>query len=103
MMTIASRFADLPCEVWRSKRDSRCDALQTLAFSILSDADMPEVRIATEFRWFLNWRAPAVLPDVRWSGIRFRRGRQTRTSGRVERIHRHKTGALIRAAVRLGH
>jgi farnesyl diphosphate synthase len=35
------------------------DALQTLAFSILSDAPMADVLTGTGWRWFPNWRRPA--------------------------------------------
>ncbi|MTH44690.1 (2E,6E)-farnesyl diphosphate synthase [Intestinirhabdus alba] len=79
------------------------DALQTLAFSIISDAPMPEVsdrdRIA-----MLSELASA-------SGIAGMCGGQAldlEAEGRqvsletLECIHRHKTGALIRAAVRMG-
>ena len=79
------------------------DALQTLAFSILSDADMPEVSDRDRISMISELAsAQRYCRNVRWSGIRFRCGRQTRTSGRTRAYHRHKTGALIRAAVRLG-
>jgi farnesyl diphosphate synthase len=79
------------------------DALQTLAFSILSDAPMPEV--ADRFRLAM------VSELAQASGVAGMCGGQALdldAEGKqvdlaaLERIHRHKTGALIRAAVRLG-
>lgn len=79
------------------------DALQTLAFSILADATMPGV--AAEYRI-------AMLSELaQASGVAGMCGGQAldlAAEGRqvdlaaLEQIHRHKTGALIRAAVRLG-
>lgn len=80
------------------------DALQTLAFSILSDAEMPEVADRD--------RLAMVSELARASGVAGMCGGQAldlEAEGKaqiglaeLERIHRHKTGALIRAAVRLG-
>ncbi|EJY9799898.1 (2E,6E)-farnesyl diphosphate synthase [Escherichia albertii] len=79
------------------------DALQTLAFSILSDADMPEVSDRD--------RLAMISELANASGIAGMCGGQALdldAEGKqvpleaLERIHRHKTGALIRAAVRLG-
>ncbi len=79
------------------------DALQTLAFSILSDADMPEVSDRD--------RISMISELASASGIAGMCGGQALdldAEGKrvpldaLERIHRHKTGALIRAAVRLG-
>lgn len=79
------------------------DALQTLAFSILSDADMPEVSDRD--------RIAMISELANASGIAGMCGGQALdldAEGKhvpldaLERIHRHKTGALIRAAVRLG-
>lgn len=79
------------------------DALQTLAFSILSDAPMPEV---TD-----RFRLAMVSELAQASGVAGMcggqaldldaEGKQVDLSA-LERIHRHKTGALIRSAVRLG-
>ncbi|MBM7342850.1 (2E,6E)-farnesyl diphosphate synthase [Pantoea coffeiphila] len=79
------------------------DALQTLAFSILADAPMPGV--AAEFRI-------AMLSELaQASGVAGMCGGQAldlAAEGQqvdltaLEKIHRHKTGALIRSAVRLG-
>lgn len=80
------------------------DALQTLAFSILSDAEMPEVADRD--------RLAMVSELAKASGVAGMCGGQALdldAEGKaqislteLERIHRHKTGALIRAAVRLG-
>ena len=79
------------------------DALQTLAFSILSDANMPEVSDRD--------RISMISELASASGIAGMCGGQALdldAEGKhvpldaLERIHRHKTGALIRAAVRLG-
>lgn len=79
------------------------DALQTLAFSILADAEMPDVA--------LRDRLAMVSELATASGVAGMCGGQSldleaedRQIGleALEQIHRHKTGALIRAAVRLG-
>ena len=79
------------------------DALQTLAFTILADADMPDVA--------LRDRLAMVSELATASGVAGMCGGQSldleaedRQIGleALEQIHRHKTGALIRAAVRLG-
>lgn len=79
------------------------DALQTLAFSILSDAPMPEVSD--------RFRLKMVSELAQASGVAGMCGGQALdldAEGKqvdlqaLERIHRHKTGALIRSAVRLG-
>lgn len=79
------------------------DALQTLAFSILADAEMPDVA--------LRDRLAMVSELATASGVAGMCGGQSldlEAEGKrvdlqaLEQIHRHKTGALIRAAVRLG-
>ena len=79
------------------------DALQTLAFSILSDAPMTNVSDRD--------RLAMVSELAQASGVAGMCGGQAldlEAEGKqvdlqaLERIHRHKTGALIRAAVRLG-
>jgi len=79
------------------------DALQTLAFSILADTPMPEVAVRD--------RLAMVSELAQASGVAGMCGGQAldlEAEGKqvglaeLERIHRHKTGALIRAAVRLG-
>lgn len=79
------------------------DALQTLAFSILADADMPDVALRDQL---------AMISELaKASGVAGMCGGQSldlEAEGKqidlqaLEQIHRHKTGALIRAAVRLG-
>ena len=79
------------------------DALQTLAFSILSEAPMPGVQVTD--------RLAMVVELASASGVTGMCGGQAldlAAEGKqvslemLESIHRHKTGALIRAAVRLG-
>lgn len=79
------------------------DALQTLAFTILSQAPMPGVSVTD--------RLAMVAELATASGVAGMCGGQAldlAAEGKqislesLERIHRHKTGALICAAVRLG-
>ncbi len=79
------------------------DALQTLAFSILADEPMPGVSEA--------YRLAMIAELARASGVAGMCGGQALDLAaegqrigltQLEQIHRHKTGALIRAAVRLG-
>ena len=79
------------------------DALQTLAFSILSDAPMPEVADRN--------RLAMISELAQASGIAGMCGGQAldlEAEGRrislaeLEQVHRHKTGALIECAVTLG-
>ncbi|WP_274873686.1 polyprenyl synthetase family protein, partial [Serratia marcescens] len=74
------------------------DALQTLAFSILADAEMPDVA--------LRDRLAMVSELATASGVAGMCGGQSldlEAEGKrvdlqaLEQIHRHKTGALIRA------
>ncbi|MGK2889604.1 MAG: (2E,6E)-farnesyl diphosphate synthase [Candidatus Malihini olakiniferum] len=79
------------------------DALQTLAFSILAEASMPEIGERD--------RLSMVAELAQSSGVSGMCGGQAldlAAEGKqvslaaLEQIHRHKTGVLIRAAVRLG-
>ncbi|RWR00655.1 geranyl transferase [[Pantoea] beijingensis] len=79
------------------------DALQTLAFSILADDPMPGVSPQS--------RIAMISELAQASGVAGMCGGQAldlAAEGKhidlaaLEQIHRHKTGALIRAAVRLG-
>ncbi|WP_431223498.1 (2E,6E)-farnesyl diphosphate synthase [Serratia sp. L9] len=79
------------------------DALQTLAFSILADAPMPDVALGDRLAMISELAAA--------SGVAGMCGGQSldlEAEGKhidlqaLEQIHRHKTGALMRAAVRLG-
>ncbi|KHN53988.1 (2E,6E)-farnesyl diphosphate synthase [Pectobacterium fontis] len=79
------------------------DALQTLAFSILADAPMPQVSDRDRLA-MLSELAQASGVAGMCGGQAFdleAEGHQVDLAT-LERIHRHKTGALIRAAVRLG-
>lgn len=79
------------------------DALQTLAFSILADSPMPVVAVSDRL---------AMLSELaQASGVAGMCGGQAldlEAEGKhvdlqsLERIHNHKTGALIRCAIRLG-
>lgn len=79
------------------------DALQTLAFSILADAQMPEVSAQNRLQ-MISTLAAAIGADGMCLGQALdlaAEGQQV-SAARLETIHRHKTGALIRAAVRMG-
>lgn len=79
------------------------DALQTLAFTILSDRPMPGV---TDSARLAMVRELALASGV--AGMCGGQALDLDAEGKqadlamLESIHRHKTGALIRAAVRLG-
>ncbi|CUX96427.1 (2E,6E)-farnesyl diphosphate synthase [Candidatus Doolittlea endobia] len=79
------------------------NALQTLAFSILADAEMSEVSPRDRLQ-MISALASASGAD----GMCFGQALDLTTNGKqtsvtqLETIHRHKTGALIRAAVRMG-
>lgn len=79
------------------------DALQTLAFSILADAPMPEV--APRDRLSLVSELATASGAAGMCGGQAldlaAEGEQVSLDA-LEQIHRHKTGALIRAAVRMG-
>lgn len=79
------------------------DALQTLAFTILAQREMPDVAI--------NDRVAMISELANASGLAGMCGGQAldlEAEGKnidihaLEQIHQHKTGALIRAAIRLG-
>ncbi|VAX76522.1 Farnesyl diphosphate synthase [Serratia symbiotica] len=79
------------------------DALQSLAFSILANAEMPDIALSD--------RLAMVSELAAASGVAGMCGGQSMDLGAadkkiniaaLEQIHRHKTGALIRAAIRLG-
>lgn len=79
------------------------DALQTLAFSILADEPMPGVSAATRVRMISELaQASGVAGMCGGQALDLAaEGRQIDLA-QLEQIHRHKTGALIRLAVRLG-
>lgn len=79
------------------------DALQTLAFSILSEAAMPAVAAQDRLKMIATLAA-ASGADGMCLGQAFDlalEGQQI-SAARLETIHGYKTGALIRAAVRMG-
>lgn len=79
------------------------DALQTLAFSILSDAPMTEVSDRDRLAMLSELAtASGVAGMCGGQALDLEAEGQHVNLEMLERIHRHKTGALIRAAVRLG-
>lgn len=79
------------------------DALQTLAFSILSDAPMDEVSDRDRLAMLSELAtASGVAGMCGGQALDLEAEGQQVSLAMLERIHRHKTGALIRAAVRLG-
>ncbi|MCX8957982.1 (2E,6E)-farnesyl diphosphate synthase [Erwinia psidii] len=79
------------------------DALQTLAFTILADTPMPGVGASDRIAMISELaKASGVAGMCGGQALDLAaEGRQVDLSA-LEQIHRHKTGALIRAAVRLG-
>ncbi len=63
---------------------------------------MPEVSDRDRISMISELASARYCRNVRWSGIRFRRGRQHVPLTRLSVFIVIKTGALIRAAVRLG-
>ncbi|ENO9208860.1 (2E,6E)-farnesyl diphosphate synthase [Salmonella enterica] len=79
------------------------DALQTLAFAIISDAPMPEVTDRDRIAMIAELaNASGITGMCGGQALDLAAEGQRITLDALERIHRHKTGALIRAAVRLG-
>lgn len=79
------------------------DALQTLAFTILSEASMPDVNVTDRLAMVAELAsASGVAGMCGGQALDLAAEGQQITLDELERIHRHKTGALIRAAVRLG-
>ncbi|PKH21331.1 (2E,6E)-farnesyl diphosphate synthase [Enterobacterales bacterium CwR94] len=79
------------------------DALQTLAFSILSDSTMPAVDDKSRLRMISELAmASGVAGMCGGQALDLAAEGQQATLQALESIHRHKTGALIRAAVRMG-
>lgn len=79
------------------------DALQTLAFSILADADMPDVNLCDRLAMISELAsASGVAGMCGGQSLDLAAEGQQISLDVLEQIHRHKTGALIRAAVRLG-
>ncbi|MBA2815405.1 (2E,6E)-farnesyl diphosphate synthase [Candidatus Pantoea persica] len=79
------------------------DALQTLAFSVLADETMPGVSDASRIAMIAELaRASGVAGMCGGQALDLAAEGQCVGLEQLEQIHRHKTGALIRAAVRLG-
>ncbi|MBZ6386538.1 MULTISPECIES: (2E,6E)-farnesyl diphosphate synthase [Pantoea] len=79
------------------------DALQTLAFSILAEEPMPGVSDASRIAMIAELaRASGVAGMCGGQALDLAAEGQRVGLEQLEQIHRHKTGALIRAAVRLG-
>lgn len=79
------------------------DALQTLAFSILAGEPMPGVSDASRIAMIAELaRASGVAGMCGGQALDLAAEGQRVGLEQLEQIHRHKTGALIRAAVRLG-
>ncbi|QTF09511.1 (2E,6E)-farnesyl diphosphate synthase [Brenneria izadpanahii] len=79
------------------------DALQTLAFSILADAPMPQVTVQNRLAMLSELaQASGVAGMCGGQALDLAAEGHQVDLAALEQIHRHKTGALIRAAVRLG-
>jgi farnesyl diphosphate synthase len=94
---------DLPAMDGEANAILAGDALQTLAFSILADVEMPEVAVSDRLSMISELaRASGVAGMCAGQALDLEaEGKQVDLQA-LERIHRHKTGALIRAAVRIG-
>ncbi|MFU9138380.1 (2E,6E)-farnesyl diphosphate synthase [Erwinia tasmaniensis] len=79
------------------------DALQTLAFTILADTPMPGVSDANRIAMISELaHASGVAGMCGGQALDLAAEGQQTDLAALEQIHRHKTGALIRSAVRLG-
>ncbi|MCG8707136.1 (2E,6E)-farnesyl diphosphate synthase [Brenneria sp. 4F2] len=79
------------------------DALQTLAFTILADAPMPQVTVQNRLAMLSELaQASGVAGMCGGQALDLAAEGHQVDLAALEQIHRHKTGALIRAAVRLG-
>lgn len=79
------------------------DSLQTLAFSILADQPMPGVADSDRIAMISELaQASGVAGMCGGQALDLAAEGQQIDLAALEQIHRHKTGALIRAAVRLG-
>ncbi|MCD1124465.1 (2E,6E)-farnesyl diphosphate synthase [Jinshanibacter sp. LJY008] len=78
------------------------DALQTLAFSILSDATMPDVQTTSRLAMISELAcASGAAGMCAGQALDLEAEKKKTNLEELERIHRHKTGALIRSAIRL--
>ncbi|UDG79820.1 (2E,6E)-farnesyl diphosphate synthase [Candidatus Steffania adelgidicola] len=79
------------------------DALQTLAFSILADAEMPEVSLQDRLKMIsILASASGAKGMCLGQALDITLAEKQVSPKSLEIMHRHKTGKLIRAAVRLG-
>ncbi|WP_411705427.1 (2E,6E)-farnesyl diphosphate synthase [Edaphovirga cremea] len=79
------------------------DALQTLAFSIIADAPMPDVAMKDRLSMISELAtASGVFGMCGGQALDLAAEGKPISLAQLEQLHRHKTGALIRAAVRLG-
>lgn len=79
------------------------DALQTLAFTILADTPMPGVTAEDRIAMISELaQASGVAGMCGGQALDLAAEGQQIDLSALEQIHRHKTGALIRSAVRLG-
>lgn len=79
------------------------DALQTLAFSILADQPMPGVSAEARITMISELaQASGVAGMCGGQALDLAAEGKSIDLAQLEQIHRHKTGALIRVAVRLG-
>lgn len=79
------------------------DALQTLAFTLLADAPMPAVQMQDRLSMISELAsASGVAGMCAGQALDLAAEGQHIDLQALEQIHRHKTGALIRAAVRMG-
>ncbi|MBJ3814799.1 (2E,6E)-farnesyl diphosphate synthase [Shimwellia pseudoproteus] len=79
------------------------DALQTLAFSILSDNEMENVSPASRLAMISELaNASGIAGMCGGQALDLAAEGQSVSLTELEQIHRHKTGMLIRAAVRMG-
>lgn len=79
------------------------DALQTLAFAILADEPMPGVSAGDRIAMISELaRASGVAGMCGGQALDLAAEGKRIDLAQLEQVHRHKTGALIRAAVRMG-
>ena len=79
------------------------DALQTLAFSVLTDGEMADVAVKDRLSMVSELAGASGASGMcGGQALDLAAEGQQISLDALEKIHRHKTGALIRAAVRMG-
>ncbi|CDG87218.1 (2E,6E)-farnesyl diphosphate synthase [Xenorhabdus bovienii] len=79
------------------------DALQSLAFEILAKQDMPNIALSDRLAMVAELATASGLAGMcRGQSLDLEAEGKQIDLAALEQIHRHKTGALIRTAVRLG-